>query len=160
MRPKVTIDTNIISISTSPIFSNLWITTMIWKLFLAFTLLPVSEIYVLISIGGQIGILPSVALVILTGILGASLARSQGIQTIGRIRDSFQQGVVPGDELLNALLIAIAGIVLLTPGFLTDAVGLLLLIPATRNQFREWLKRRMELVYAQRNVGNSPIIYS
>lgn len=132
---------------------------MLWKLFLAFTLIPVSEIYILIAIGGQIGILPSIALVIFTGIVGASLARSQGLQTLGRIRDSFQQGVVPGEELLNALLIAIAGIVLLTPGFLTDAAGLFLLIPATRTLCREWLKRRIELVYAQRNVGNGPIIY-
>jgi UPF0716 protein FxsA len=132
---------------------------MLWKLFLAFTLIPVSEIYILIAIGGQIGILPSIALVILTGIVGASLARSQGLQTLGRIRDSFQQGVVPGEELLNALLIAIAGIVLLTPGFLTDAAGLFLLIPATRTLCREWLKRRIELVYAQRNVGDGPIIY-
>ena len=97
---------------------------MLWKLFLAFTIIPVSEIYILIAIGGQIGILPSIGLVILTGIVGANLARSQGLQTLGRIRDSFQQGVVPGEELLNALLIAIAGIVLLTPGFLTDAAGL------------------------------------
>lgn len=132
---------------------------MLWKLFLAFTIIPVSEIYILIAIGGQIGILPSISLVILTGIVGASLARSQGLQTLGRIRDSFQQGVVPGEELLNALLIAIAGIVLLTPGFLTDAAGLFLLIPATRTLCREWLKRRIELVYAQRNVGNGPIIY-
>ena len=133
---------------------------MLWKLFLAFTIIPVSEIYILIAIGGQIGILPSIGLVILTGIVGASLARSQGLKTLGRIRDSFQQGVVPGEELLNALLIAIAGIVLLTPGFLTDAAGLFLLIPATRTLCREWLKRRMELIYAQRNVGNGPIIYS
>ncbi|MEC7221207.1 MAG: FxsA family protein [SAR324 cluster bacterium] len=132
---------------------------MLWKLFLAFTIIPVSEIYILIAIGGQIGILPSIGLVILTGIVGASLARSQGLKTLGRIRDSFQQGVVPGEELLNALLIAIAGIVLLTPGFLTDAAGLFLLIPATRTLCREWLKRRIELVYAQRNVGNGPIIY-
>ena len=132
---------------------------MLWKLFLAFTIIPVSEIYILIAIGGQIGILPSIALVILTGIIGASLARSQGLKALGRIRDSFQQGVVPGEELLNALLIAIAGIVLLTPGFLTDAAGLFLLIPATRTLCREWLKRRIELVYAQRNVGNGPIIY-
>ena len=132
---------------------------MLWKLFLAFTIIPVSEIYILIAIGGQIGILPSIALVILTGIVGASLARSQGLKTLGRIRDSFQQGVVPGEELPNALLIAIAGIVLLTPGFLTDAAGLFLLIPATRTLCREWLKRRIELVYAQRNVGNGPIIY-
>ena len=132
---------------------------MLWKLFLAFTIIPVSEIYILIAIGGQIGILPSIGLVILTGIIGASLARSQGLQTLGRIRDSFQQGVVPGEELLNALLIAIAGIVLLTPGFLTDAAGLFLLIPATRTLCRGWLKRRIELVYAQRNVGNGPIIY-
>ena len=128
---------------------------MLWKLFLAFTIIPVSEIYILIAIGGQIGILPSIGLVILTGIVGASLARSQGLQTLGRIRDSFQQGVVQ-EELLNALLIAIAGIVLLTPGFLTDAAGYFYSFQQ-RTLYRGWLKRRIELVYAQRNVGNGPI---
>ena len=132
---------------------------MLWKLFLAFTIIPVSEIYILIAIGGQIGILPSIGLVILTGIVGASLARSQWLQTLGRIRDSFQQGVVPGEELLNALLIAIAGIVLRTPGCVTDTVGWCLPIPTTQTLCREWRKRRMELIYAQRNAGNGPIIY-
>lgn len=132
---------------------------MLWKLFLAFTLIPICEIYLLMSIGTQIGVLPSIALVILTGILGAGLARSQGLQTLARIQEAFRQGVVPGEELLNALLIAIAGVVLLTPGFLTDAAGLFLLIPLTRSRIREWLKRRIEGVYAHRHSSDGPIIY-
>ena len=132
---------------------------MLWKLFLAFTIIPVSEIYILITNQGTDWNSAFHQFSHFNWNCRASLARGQGLQTLGRIRDSFQQGVVPGEELLNALLIAIAGIVLLTPGFLTDAAGLFLLIPATRTLCREWLKRRIELVYAQRNVGNGPIIY-
>jgi UPF0716 protein FxsA len=133
---------------------------MLWKLFLAFTLIPICEIYILMSVGAQIGVLPSIALVILTGILGAALARSQGRQTLWRMQDTFRQGMVPGDELLNALLIAIAGVVLLTPGFLTDAVGLLLLIPFTRDYVREGLKQRFAVIYANRDRDDGTIIHS
>ena len=125
---------------------------MLLKLFLAFTIIPIIEIYLLIKIGSIFGALTAVILVILTGFLGAFLARMQGLQTLFRIQKSLREGSMPSGELLDALLIVIAGLVLLTPGFLTDSVGFLLLIPATRNSIKYWLRRQIELRY----VSNSP----
>ena len=120
---------------------------MLLKLFLAFTIIPIIEIYLLIEIGSMFGALTAVALVILTGFLGAFLARMQGLQTLYRIQESLREGRMPSGELLDALLIGIAGLVLLTPGFLTDLAGFLLLIPATRNAIKNWLRRQIELRY-------------
>ena len=120
---------------------------MLLKLFLAFTIIPIIEIYLLIEIGSMFGALTAVALVIFTGFLGAFLARMQGLQTLYRIQESLREGRMPSGELLDALLIGIAGLVLLTPGFLTDSAGFLLLIPATRNAIKNWLRRQIELRY-------------
>ncbi len=120
---------------------------MLLKLFLAFTIIPIIEIYLLIEIGAMFGALTAVTLVILTGFLGAFLARMQGLQTLYRIQESLREGRMPSGELLDALLIVIAGLVLLTPGFLTDSAGFLLLIPATRNSIKYWLRRQIELRY-------------
>ena len=120
---------------------------MLLKLFLAFTIIPIIEIYLLIEIGSMFGALTAVTLVILTGFLGAFLARMQGLQTLYRIQESLREGRMPSGELLDALLIVIAGLVLLTPGFLTDSAGFLLLIPATRNYIKYWLRRQIELRY-------------
>ena len=120
---------------------------MLLKLFLAFTIIPIIEIYLLIEIGSMFGALIAVALVILTGFLGAFLARMQGLQTLYRIQESLREGRMPSGELLDALMIGIAGLVLLTPGFLTDSAGFLLLIPATRNAIKNWLRHQIELRY-------------
>ena len=120
---------------------------MLLKLFLAFTIIPVVEIYLLIQIGTIFGALTSIALVIVTGFLGAYLARIQGLQTLFRIQKSLREGQMPSSELLDALLIGIAGLVLLTPGFLTDAFGFLLLIPNTRTALKQWLHRQIEVRY-------------
>ena len=120
---------------------------MLLKLFLAFTIIPIIEIYLLIEIGSMFGALTAVTLVILTGFLGAFLARMQGLQTLYRIQESLREGRMPSGELLDALLIVIAGLVLLTPGFLTDSAGFLLLIPATRNSIKYWLRRQIGLRY-------------
>ena len=120
---------------------------MLLKLFLAFTIIPIIEIYLLIEIGSMFGALTAVTLVILTGFLGAFLARMQGLQTLYRMQESLREGRMPSGELLDALLIVIAGLVLLTPGFLTDSAGFLLLIPATRNFIKYWLRRQIELRY-------------
>ena len=124
---------------------------MLLKLFLAFTIIPIIEIYLLIEIGSIFGALTAVILVILTGFLGAFLARMQGLQTFFRIQESLREGRMPSGDLLDALLIVIAGLVLLTPGFLTDSVGFLLLIPATRNSIKYWLRRQIELRYVSNN---------
>ena len=120
---------------------------MLLKLFLAFTIIPIIEIYLLIEIGSMFGALTAVTLVILNGFLGAFLARMQGLQSLFRIQKSLREGRMPSGELLDALLIVIAGLVLLTPGFLTDSAGFLLLVPATRNSIKYWLRRQIELRY-------------
>ena len=117
------------------------------KLLLAFTIIPIIEIYLLIEIGSIFGVLTAITLVILTGFLGAFMARMQGLQTLFRIQESLREGRMPSGELLDALLIVIAGVVLLTPGFLTDSAGFLLLIPTTRNTIISWLQRQIELRY-------------
>ena len=99
-----------------------------FRLILLFTLLPLAELSLLLRIGGWLGTGPTVALVIVTGIVGAWLARREGARTWGRVQADLAAGRMPGEELLHALLVFIAGVVLVTPGVLTDAVGLMLLI--------------------------------
>ncbi|MBN2333014.1 MAG: FxsA family protein [Deltaproteobacteria bacterium] len=117
---------------------------MLLKLFLAFTLVPVVEIYFLIKAGQLIGAFNTILLIIGTGFAGAWLARQQGVQAMFQVRASLQQGIMPAEEIIDALLILIAGIVLLTPGLLTDFAGLLLLIPATRYRFKRYLRQRFD----------------
>ena len=117
---------------------------MLLKLFLAFTIIPVLELYILIKVGSYLGALNTIMVVIVTGFVGAYLARLQGFQTMNRVRESLNRGEMPTEGLIDALLILLAGIVLLTPGFLTDIAGLLILLPQTRNRFKGWLMWKLE----------------
>ena len=126
---------------------------MLFKLFLAFTLIPVIEIYLFIKIGGSIGALNTVILVILTAFAGAYLARMQGLQTMFKVQASLQQGIIPREELIDALLILVAGIVLLTPGFMTDAIGLLLLYPSTRYHVKRYLRHKFDRWVQNQNIN-------
>jgi UPF0716 protein FxsA len=128
---------------------------MLLKLFLAFTLIPFLEIYLLIKIGSYIGAFNTVMIVILTGFLGALLARYQGLQTILRVRESLNRGQIPASEMLDALLIFLAGVVLITPGFLTDIAGLIILIPRTRSLFKVWIQRKFTQWINQNRVDIS-----
>ena len=116
---------------------------MLLKLFLAFTLIPLVEIYLLIKLGQNFGAITSILSVIFTGILGAYLAKMEGLRTLFRLQETLREGGMPGEELLDALLIALAGLVLITPGFITDLVGFLLLVPFTRILVKSWLKEKM-----------------
>jgi len=117
---------------------------MLFKLFLAFTIIPVLELYILIEVVSYLGALNTIMVVIVTGFVGAYLARLQGFQTMNRVRESLNRGEMPTEGLIDALLILLAGIVLLTPGFLTDIAGLLILLPQTRNRFKGWLMWKLE----------------
>jgi UPF0716 protein FxsA len=117
---------------------------MFFKLFLAFTLIPFIEIYLLIKIGAQVGAFNAILMVIVTGLVGASLARLEGIRTMTKVRESLNRGELPAEEMLDAMLIFVAGIVLLTPGFLTDVAGLAILVPNVRNRFKRWLRRKID----------------
>ncbi|MGE4296660.1 MAG: FxsA family protein [Desulfovibrionaceae bacterium] len=117
---------------------------MFIKLLLGFTLIPLAEMYLLIEVGSRIGTLNTICLVLLTGIAGAWLARLEGFNTMVRVRESLNQGLVPAEEMLDAMLILVAGILLFTPGFITDTFGLVLLFPPSRNAFKRWLRRRLD----------------
>jgi UPF0716 protein FxsA len=93
---------------------------------------PVVELYVLIKIGAVIGALPTLGLVILTAMVGAALLRQQGLVTLHRFRNALDEGYLPAMEIVEGVALLVGGVLLLTPGFVTDAVGLLLLMPTTR----------------------------
>ena len=108
-------------------------------LFAAFVGVPLLEIAVFIAVGGQIGLWPTLAIVILTAIAGTTLLRWQGFTTLYKAREQMARGEVPVAELFDGLCLIAAGALLLTPGFVTDAVGLLLFIPPVRRQVQRWL---------------------
>lgn len=117
---------------------------MFFKLLLLFTLGPLLEIYVLIEIGKLIGTLETVALVVLTGIVGAAMAKSQGFLILQRIRFDLAQGDLPGDELINGLCVLIGGAFLITPGIISDVLGFILILPVTREVIKVFLKRKID----------------
>lgn len=117
---------------------------MFVKLVVAFTLIPVLELYVIIKLGAVLGALNTIIVVIVTAVAGAYLARVQGLQTMLRVRAKLNSGEMPTNDLIDAAVIFMAGVVLLTPGFITDALGILLLVPATRSVFKRWLQQKFE----------------
>lgn len=117
---------------------------MLLKLFLCFTIIPVIELYFLIKIGTLIGGFNTLLIVIGTGFFGAWLARMEGMQTLLRVRENMQQGIMPAEDLIDALIIFAAGVLLITPGLLTDSAGLILLWPVTRNKFKRFLKKKFD----------------
>jgi UPF0716 protein FxsA len=124
---------------------------MFGKLLFLFILVPFIEISLLIKLGSFIGFWPTLLIQLLTGILGASLARLQGLLVWKKIQLEFQSGRLPAEDMLNAVLILAAGIVLMTPGLLTDLLGFSLLLPTTRNIFKRWLRREFDA----RNLSHS-----
>ncbi|HDO21646.1 MAG TPA: FxsA family protein [Nitrospirae bacterium] len=114
---------------------------MLFKLFLIFTLIPVAELAVLIKVGSVIGTLNTIAIVILTAIIGAYMVRLEGIGVWLRIRRNLMDGIFPADDLINGAMILIAGALLLTPGFITDIIGFLMVFPVTRGFIKKILKR-------------------
>jgi UPF0716 protein FxsA len=109
---------------------------MFLRLLLLFTIVPLVELFLLIKIGGVIGVVPTIAIVVGTGVLGASLARWQGLAVLSRIQDEMAAGRLPTDALIDGLLVLVAAAMLLTPGLLTDTTGFLLLVPGTRATVR------------------------
>jgi UPF0716 protein FxsA len=115
---------------------------MLAKLLLIFISIPLIEIALFIQIGSRIGTAATLLIVALTAVLGATLAHREGLKTWWRIQDKFYHGLMPDDELLDGLLVLLAGAVLLTPGFLTDAIGFMLLFQGPRRSVKRWLRRR------------------
>lgn len=117
---------------------------MFFNLLLLFTLVPVIELTLLIKVGSHIGALPTVLIVIGTGIFGAYLARLEGLLLLQRIQTELNQGRMPAESLIDGFIILISGVLLITPGFLTDLLGFAGLIPFCRTLIKRWIKRKIE----------------
>jgi UPF0716 protein FxsA len=119
-----------------------------------FLVLPIAELYVLLQVGGAIGILNTIGLLIVVSVAGAWLCKREGLGILRRIRLSLDRYELPGRELADGALVLFAGALLLTPGFLTDCLGILLLLPPTRAVARgvllSALARRAELAVVRR----------
>jgi UPF0716 protein FxsA len=110
--------------------------------------IPAIDIGVLLVSGKTIGVLPTIAFIIFTGVVGAYLAKREGLQTIKRAQEQLAYGQVPGESVLDGICILIGGTLLLTPGFITDFFGFLMLFPPTRKPFKflmiNALRKRIE----------------
>lgn len=116
---------------------------MVWLFFLLIAL-PVAEIALLIAIGREIGLAATVALLLLSGLLGAFLARHQGLGVVRKVQSEMAARRVPAGQLVDGALILLAGVLLIVPGVITDALGFFCLLPAGRTLLKAWLRRRFE----------------
>ena len=117
-----------------------------------FITMPILEIVVLFKVHGHIDTMPTVALVVMTGFIGAALARAQGMMVVMEIQRDLAEGRVPAPRLLDGMMIIVAGVLLITPGLITDTVGFLLLVPIVRAEIRMWMKRKCEKMIAEGKV--------
>lgn len=117
---------------------------MFGRLLLLFIAIPVLELMIFLFLGSKIGIGATLSIIVITAILGAYLTKSQGLKALQKYQTALAEGRLPHEEVLDGLMILIAGAVLLTPGFLTDTIGFLLLIPTVRNSVRGVLKNYLK----------------
>ncbi len=112
----------------------------IWPIL--FIVVPLVELYLIIEVGSVIGALWTVLLVVLTAVIGVTLLRIQGFNTLNRARQNMEAGTLPAMEMMEGMVLAIGGALLITPGFITDTLGFLCLIPVTRRAMIRYLMRR------------------
>jgi UPF0716 protein FxsA len=118
-----------------------------------FLVMPILEIATFIVVGSEIGVLPTILLVIATAVTGASLMRIQGLGALNRIRIALDSGEAPDRELVHGLMILLAGVLLLIPGFLTDILGILLFVPPIRDLAWRFLRGRIGVVVSSGSFG-------
>ena len=111
---------------------------------LLFIAIPAVELWLLVEVGGRIGTWEVVGLILLTGVVGWSLVKQQGLATVRRIKEETAQGRIPAAEMVAGLCLVAAGLLLVTPGFLTDIVGFLLLMPPVRRLLALYLMKRFK----------------
>ena len=114
------------------------------KLLFLFVVVPAIELVLLIELGGRIGLLPTITIIFLTGVVGATLARWQGLSVLRQMQTQMAQGQLPASAMFDAVIILVAGALLLTPGFLTDIVGFAFLVPGIRGVVKRTIQRRIE----------------
>ncbi len=109
---------------------------------IAFIVVPIVEMVILIEVGGIIGALPTVGLVVLTATIGIWLLRLEGMATLARVQGKLERGEIPETELLEGIMLLVGGALLLTPGFVTDAIGFSCILPGLRRPIARWIMRR------------------
>lgn len=139
-----------------PIESRLELPVFFFLLLLLFFTIPLLEIFVLLQVGSAIGVLPTIAMVVLTAVIGAGLIRAQGIATLGRVRLELERGELPAVGIIEAAMLLVAGALLLTPGFVTDAIGFLILVPPLRRRIIHAFLLRRVLTTAAAPGQSSP----
>ena len=107
-----------------------------------FIVIPLVELYFIIVVGGAIGAFWTVILVLMTAVIGVNLLRIQGMSTLSRAQQSMAQGQIPAMEMMEGVALAVAGVLLITPGFITDSIGFLCLIPASRQAIIKFIMAR------------------
>ncbi len=117
---------------------------MFARLLILFITIPAVELILFLTLGDKIGLVRTFGIILVTGILGAWLTRLQGMRTLVRYQQAMNEGRLPHEEVMDGLMILLAGAVLLTPGFLTDTVGFLLLVPVVRGVVRKWLLKYLK----------------
>ena len=123
---------------------------MFYKFLLIFIVVPLIELYFLLEISQFIGVFTTVMVIVFTGAAGVSIAKRQGYRVVNNIRSTLNSGKMPTDDLISALLILIGGVTLLTPGFLTDITGFLLILPGSRDLIGAVVKKYF-LKYVKEN---------
>jgi UPF0716 protein FxsA len=118
------------------------VTPLHW-LMAAFIIVPLLEIYLLLEVGSRVGVLPTVLLVVGTAVLGAWLVRRQGMSTLAKVQDALNRRELPALPLVEGAMLLLAGALLLTPGFFTDALGFLVLVSPLRERAARWLLARL-----------------
>jgi UPF0716 protein FxsA len=118
---------------------------MFSKLFLIFVIVPIIELTLIIKVGSYIGAFNTVLVVILTAAIGAYMVKMEGIGVMYRIQKNMEEGIFPGDELISGMMILIAGALLLTPGFFTDVIGFVMLVPVSREFIKKIAKRYIKM---------------
>jgi UPF0716 protein FxsA len=123
---------------------------------LGIILVPLVEIAVFIMVGDAIGILPTILLTVLTAVAGTIMLRQQGLSLVMRMQSELDAGRVPGEDLMHGAMIVIASLLLLLPGFVTDAIGLLLFVPPVRDMLARYIISRSNVVIVQSGTSYRP----
>jgi len=129
------------------------------KLLLLFTVIPVVELYLLITIGQHVGAGPTIALVLGTGFLGAWLARREGSRVLRSWQASLARGEIPKEGVISSVLVVVGGVLLVTPGVVTDVTGLVLLLPWTRRWVANMIRQRLEQRLGVQGIVGDPSMF-
>jgi len=121
-------------------------------LIILFVITPILELYLLIKIGSIIGAFNTIMIVLITGVMGAMLARSQGLTILNKINSNLHEGIVPAEPLVDGLFVLVGGLLLITPGMITDIIGFAFVMPYTRGLVKSYFKNKLSSMARDRNA--------